>query len=78
MNYIIILFLARNFGLVQGLGRIQNRGVQMYCEYLNLGRKRCNRPKETAACPALTLVSAVIKRQKMPFSLILAMWPLFV
>ena len=42
--------LARNFGSVQGLGRIQNGAVQMYCEYLNLGRIRRNRKKESLKC----------------------------
>ena len=44
----IFPFLARSFCRIQGLGRIQSGGVLSYCEYLNLGRKRCSRPKETA------------------------------
>ena len=59
MNYIIVFILAWNFGFLtlipllaqsflraQGLGRIQNGSVLLYCEYLNLGRIRSNHPKE--------------------------------
>ena len=46
MNYNIIPFLARSFFRIQGLGRIQNGSVPMYCEYLNLGRKRSSRKKK--------------------------------
>ena len=47
MNYNIIPFLARSFFRIQGLGRIQNGSVPMYCEYLNLGRIRRDREKES-------------------------------
>ena len=39
-------FLARSFFRIQGLGRIQNAGVQVYCEALNIGRKRRSREKK--------------------------------
>ena len=39
--------LARSFFRIQGLGRIQNGAVLLYCEYLNVGRKRSSQPKET-------------------------------
>ena len=42
----IILFLARSFFRIQGLGRIQNGAVPMYREYLNLSRKRSSRQKK--------------------------------
>ncbi len=41
----LIPFLARSFFRIQGLGRIQNGAVLLYCEYLNLGRKRSSRKK---------------------------------
>ena len=60
MNYNIILFLALIFGFLtlipllaqsflraQGLGRIQSGAVLLYCEYLNLGRIRSNREKDS-------------------------------
>ncbi len=51
------LFLAWSFcrtlsstnrvsAVIQGLGRIQNGAVLLYCEYLNLGRKRSSRKKK--------------------------------
>ncbi len=46
MNYNIILFLAWCFFRIQGLVRIQNGSVSLYCEYLNLGRKRSSREKK--------------------------------
>jgi len=42
----LIFFLARSFFRIQGLGRIQNAGVQVYCEALNIGRKRRSREKK--------------------------------
>jgi len=45
MNYDLFPFLARSFFRIQGLGRIQNGAVLLYCEYLNLGRKRSSRKK---------------------------------
>ena len=48
MNNDLFPILARSFCRIQGLGRIQNGAVLSYCEYLNLGRKRSSRTKETA------------------------------
>ncbi len=45
MNYDLFPFLARSFFRIQGLGRIQSGAVLLYCEYLNLGRKRSSRKK---------------------------------
>ena len=40
-------FLRAQFMPKVGLGRIQNGGVLLYCEYLNLGRIRRDRKKES-------------------------------